>query len=460
MPRRIRARARNRTVAFGSRGVHRKLLRLEHRAKRRVLIGNEAVLGAHADRRARIIDPVLERVAFRRVGRKRRRVVRAVGSRAFHPARACVFHELARRRKLRHRRRNRVGAFLEMRDVDVASSLSVGELGLCRHELALKRVPANERVARRGRRLQLDVGTAIGQDAARRNRAAFGGARHRQTHHIERLERSGDRAVIGIELRALRDQSAFLFSAHEQPIFVPTPEKPAGIVLSLQVKRFPQFELIGVGLHLGAVAGHRSAPPRIGGDDNLGALLEHRRVGFVLRHAYAQLGVSVVLAGAILPIGEPMLVVGLRLDGDMSSVGQLDPVLAGIAHDRDFARRVDARKQAVDLDFDCVHLRDVFRANMGVAFGNEFQVRLVGAHKHIARSAGAVPAFEGVFLSHVLVKVCGEHRRLANNAGAVACDRALTRKRARRLHRHRNLAGALELRDEVPIVFSEEGVGR
>ena len=394
------------------------------------------------------------------MGRKRRRAVRAVGSRAFHPARACVFHDLAWRHKLRRRCRNSVGAFLEMRDVDVASSFPVGELGLGRHELALKRVPANKRIAWRGRRLQRDVSTAIGQDAARRNRATFSGARYWQAHHIERLERSGDRTVIGIELRALRNQSAFLFGAHEQPIFVPAPKKPARIVLGLQVKRFPQFELVGVRLHLGAVAGYRAAPPRIGGDDDLRALLEHRRVGFILRHANAQLSVSVVLAGAILPVGEPVLVVGLRLDGDMTSVGQLDPILAGITHDRDFARWVDARKQAVDLDFDRELLRDVFRANMSVAFGNEFQVRFVGAHKHIARSASAVPAFEGVVLVHALVKVRGEHRRLADNADSVACDRALIRKRARRLHRHRNLAGALELRDEVPIVFSEEGVGR
>ena len=87
------------------------------------------------------------------------------------------------------------------------------------------------------------------------------------------------------------------------------------------MKRLVQSILVGIRLHFFAIAGYLAAPIRISRDNNVRTLLEHSRVRFVFCHAYAQLSLGIALPRSIFPIGEPVLVVGRCLYGNVAAVG-------------------------------------------------------------------------------------------------------------------------------------------
>ena len=149
------------------------------------------------------------------------------------------------------------------------------------------------------------------------------------------------------------------------------------------MKRFVQSILVGIGLHFFAIAGYLAAPIRISRDNNVRALFEHSRVRFILRHAYAQFRFGIALPGSIFPIGEPVLVVRNCLYGNVTAVGQFDRPHTGIPHDFNFTVRIYAREQAIDFDADLIFLRYIHHANNSVAVGNKFEMRFIGAHKHV-----------------------------------------------------------------------------
>ena len=149
------------------------------------------------------------------------------------------------------------------------------------------------------------------------------------------------------------------------------------------MKRFVQSILVGIGLHFFAIASYLAAPIRISRDNNVRTFLEHSRVRFILRHAYAQFRFGIALPGSIFPIGEPVLVVRNCLYGNVTAVGQFDRPHTGIPHDLNFTVRVYAREQAIDSDADLIFLRYIHRANNSVAVGNKLEIRFIGAHKHV-----------------------------------------------------------------------------
>ena len=149
------------------------------------------------------------------------------------------------------------------------------------------------------------------------------------------------------------------------------------------MKRLVQSILVGIRLHFFAIAGYLAAPIRISRDNNVRALLEHSRVRFVLCHAYAQFRLGIALPRSIFPIGEPVLVVGHCLYGDVTAVGQFNRIHAGIPNNLNFTVRVYTREQAIDFDANLIFLRYVHRTNNGVAIGNKLKMRFIGAHKHV-----------------------------------------------------------------------------
>ena len=451
----VGARSRGAAIAFTCGNVHSELLGGEHGEQLRLARGHETVVRIAAHHIAPVIGPVFECIARKRVGGKARRIAGVNHPGAFHPAGRAVLDQDPAVACHRRHRRNLVRALLEMRHVHVAAHQTARELGLGGLQLAGGGIPALEHVTGRCLRLELDLRATLGEHAAGPHRPAARRACHGQANHLVRLERRRDRAPLRFGGQTLRLHFAFHIKAGEDAVHVPAPEEIPCLRLGLQVQRLAQREGIGGRGGLDAVAGDRAAEPRVGRDHHLGLrALEHRPVRLIPRHAHGQLLLGVLLAVAVLPVGEPEALVRGRLDGHGASVLRQDRVRAGMPLDLHGAAFNQVR---ISFHAYAVTFGDEHRAHHRVLLGRELKV--VGVRSHGNPGIAQVPAFERELVAHVVGKLHGKRDGLAAFAVAVAGHRILAGKIVDGLGHHAHLAQALEAGGHRAVGHGRERIG-